>query len=86
MSLLTMTSAPPTAAKIKYLSSFGSRHSRIVSVGPTPLRGKHHDIEDSLTTFGRDEAIKLRAKNDFAIFILNRLRQKQTVWRAHSAQ
>jgi len=51
-----------------------------------PLRSNDHDIEDSLATFDGDKSIKLRAKDHLAIFVLDRMREKQAIGRAYGTK
>lgn len=51
-----------------------------------PLRSNHHNVKDTLTTFGADEAVKLRAEDDLTIFVLDRLREKQLIRRTHGTE
>lgn len=68
-SLLTMISAFPAAAKAKYLSSLGSRHSRTISVGSTRSAAMiaisridcRRPMETNRSNLGRDKTSRYSA-------------------------
>jgi len=50
-----------------------------------PLGCDDDNVKDALATFDSDEAVELRAEDNLTIFVLDRLREKQPVRRAHGA-
>ena len=50
------------------------------------LSGDNRDVKDTLAALDSNEAIELRAENDFAIFVFDCLREKEPVRGAHGAE
>ena len=64
------------------LLSFGSRHSRTLSLPAATTTTSRME----LATLGGDEPIEFRAEDDLAVFVLDRLREDESVGRVHDAQ
>ena len=78
-SLLTITSALPAAARAKYLSSFGSWHSRTASVGSIRSAATTTMSRIRLRRFYGDEAIEFGAEDDVTVLVLGLLREDKPV-------
>src|ERR1700712_1755514 len=48
--------------------------------------GNDDNVDNAPATFDADEAIKLRAEDDLTIFVLDRLREKQSIRQTHGTE